>query len=89
MQIIETSRLILREFSADDADALALVLSDAETMRFYPAPLDRAGVEGWIARNLDRYAKDGHGLWAMILKSTGEVIGLRPDDPECRWPARD
>jgi len=75
MQIIETSRLILREFSADDADALALVLSDAETMRFYPAPLDRAGVEGWIARNLDRYAKDGHGLWAMILKSTGEVIG--------------
>jgi [ribosomal protein S5]-alanine N-acetyltransferase len=75
MQIIETSRLILREFSADDADALALVLSDAETMRFYPAPLDRAGVEGWIARNLDRYAKDGHGLWAMILKLTGEVIG--------------
>ncbi len=75
MQIIETSRLILREFSANDADALALVLSDAETMRFYPAPLDRAGVEGWIARNLDRYARHGHGLWAMILKSTGEVVG--------------
>jgi [ribosomal protein S5]-alanine N-acetyltransferase len=75
MQIVETSRLILREFSADDADALALVLSDAETMRFYPAPLDRAGVEAWIARNLDRYAKDGHGLWAMVLKSSGEVVG--------------
>ena len=75
MQIVETSRLILREFSADDVDALALVLSDTETMRFYPAPLDRAGVEGWIARNLDRYAKDGHGLWAMILKSSGEVVG--------------
>lgn len=75
MQILETSRLILREFSADDAEALALVLSDAETMRFYPAPLDRAGVEAWIARNLERYAKDGHGLWAMMVKSTGEVIG--------------
>jgi ribosomal-protein-alanine N-acetyltransferase len=75
MQIVETSRLILREFSANDADAMALVLTDAETMRFYPAPLDRAGVEAWIARNLDRYAKDGHGLWAMILKSSGEVVG--------------
>jgi ribosomal-protein-alanine N-acetyltransferase len=75
VQILETSRLILREFCSDDADALARVLSDPETMRFYPAPYDRAGVENWIARNLRRYADDGHGLWAMILKATGELIG--------------
>ncbi|MFZ0136646.1 MAG: GNAT family N-acetyltransferase [Candidatus Sulfotelmatobacter sp.] len=74
-QIIETPRLILREFSADDVDALGLVLCDAETMRFYPAPLDRHGVEDWIARNLRRYATDGHGLWAVVLKATGELIG--------------
>lgn len=75
MQILETSRLILREFSLEDAQSLALVLSDPDTMRFYPAPLDRAGVEAWISRNLARYAEDGHGLWAMILKSSGELIG--------------
>ncbi|MFZ0419059.1 MAG: GNAT family N-acetyltransferase [Candidatus Sulfotelmatobacter sp.] len=75
MPILETLRLVLREFSPDDADALARVLSDPETMRFYPAPFDRAGVENWIARNRYRYAKDGHGLWTMILKSTGELIG--------------
>jgi RimJ/RimL family protein N-acetyltransferase len=75
VQILETSRLILREFCSDDADALARVLSDPETMRFYPAPYDRAGVEEWIARNLRRYADDGHGLWAMILKETSELIG--------------
>ena len=75
MPVLETSRLILREFRTDDADALALVLSDPETMRFYPAAYDRAGVENWIARNLRRYADDGHGLWAMILKATGELIG--------------
>ncbi|MGA9544319.1 MAG: GNAT family N-acetyltransferase [Candidatus Sulfotelmatobacter sp.] len=74
-QIFETPRLILREFSADDVDALGRVLSDAETMRFYPAPLDHAGVEEWIARNLRRYATDGHGLWAMLLKTSGELIG--------------
>jgi ribosomal-protein-alanine N-acetyltransferase len=75
MQILETSRLILREFSSDDVDALALVLSDADTMRFYPTPLDRAGVEQWIARNRQRYLEDGLSLWAMILKSSGELIG--------------
>ncbi len=74
-QILETPRLILREFSADDANALGSVLSDSETMRFYPAPLDHAGVEEWIARNLRRYATDGHGLWAMLLKTSGELIG--------------
>jgi RimJ/RimL family protein N-acetyltransferase len=75
MIILETSRLRLREFAREDADALTLVLSDEETMRFYPAPYDRAGVERWIERNLARYAADGVGLWAMILKSSGELIG--------------
>jgi len=73
--MLETSRLILREFRSHDADALALVLSDSETMRFYTAPYDRIGVEEWISRNVRRYAKDGHGLWAMTLKSSGELIG--------------
>lgn len=75
VMILETSRLRLREFSRDDADALALVISDPKTMRFYPAPFDQAGVEQWIERNLRRYVEYGHGLWAMALKSTGELIG--------------
>jgi ribosomal-protein-alanine N-acetyltransferase len=74
-QILETPRLILREFSTRDVDALARILSDPETMRFYPAPLDGVGVEDWITRNLRRYSKDGHGLWAMILKTSSELIG--------------
>jgi [ribosomal protein S5]-alanine N-acetyltransferase len=36
---------------------------------------DSAAVESWIERNRQRYARDGHGLWAMILKSSGELIG--------------
>ena len=64
MKIIETSRLILREFTPYDADSLELILSDPEAMRFYPSAFDRSGVERWIARNMQRYAKNGHGLWA-------------------------
>jgi ribosomal-protein-alanine N-acetyltransferase len=58
-EILRTTRLILREFVPEDAEALAQVLSDPETMRHYPAPIDRAGVEEWIERNRRRYADDG------------------------------
>jgi RimJ/RimL family protein N-acetyltransferase len=75
MKILETPRLLLREFTPKDADALALVLSDPETMRYYPAPYDRAGVEQWIERNRRRYQNDGVGLWAMELTKTQELIG--------------
>lgn len=75
MAVIETERLLLREFVPGDMDALAEVISDPETMRFYPEPRDRAGVESWIERNRRRYRDDGHGLWAMVLKSSGEVVG--------------
>src|SRR5258705_1569722 len=73
--VLETPRLVLREFVPADADALARVISDPQTMRYYSAPYDRVGVEDWIARNLRRYQRDGHGLWAIDLKSADEMIG--------------
>jgi ribosomal-protein-alanine N-acetyltransferase len=75
MEILETSRLILREFLPSDANAMAVVLSDALTMQHYPAPLNPDEVEEWIARNVRRYRANGHGLWAMVQKATGEVVG--------------
>ena len=75
MMILETPRLVLREFVPEDADALARVISDPETMRHYPAPFDRQGVEDWIQRNLRRYAGDGFSLWATVLRESGELIG--------------
>ena len=41
---IETPRLLLREMTGDDRDALAAILTDAETMKYYPRPYDDAGV---------------------------------------------
>ncbi len=75
MLILETEPGFFCQFVPEDVDALAAVLSDPETMRYYPAVLDRAGVAAWIDRNRRRYADAGHGLWAMILKSNGEVTG--------------
>ena len=73
--ILETSRLLLRELVPADADAIARVICDPETMRYYPAPFDRAAADEWVARNLHRYRANGHGLWALVLKKTKDVIG--------------
>lgn len=74
MEII-TDRLVLREMTDDDFSALHDILSDPETMRFYPKPYDEAGVQRWISWCRDSYAKHGFGLWAVTLKDTGEFIG--------------
>ncbi|MBR5260938.1 MAG: GNAT family N-acetyltransferase [Oscillospiraceae bacterium] len=73
--VIETKRLILREYSYDDFDGLYAILSDAETMWHYPKPYDENGTKRWLDWSLDNYRKYGFGLWAAVLKETGEFIG--------------
>ena len=78
--IIETERLLLREFVEDDAEALFHLNSDPEVLRFVPdatPPVDleqarQVLLDGSIAG----YRKYGFGRWACILKSTGEQIGF-------------
>jgi len=73
--VLETARLRLREFVPQDADAMLAVLGDPVAMQYYPAPFDRQGVAEWIGKNVGRYQRDGYGLWAMVLKDSGELIG--------------
>ena len=72
---LETQRLLLRELTPDDFNTLYEILSDSETMRHYPAPFDREKVRYWIEWNLENYAVFGFGLWAVVLKETGQMIG--------------
>ena len=74
-KIIETERLILREYVMEDFSALYNILSDGETMKHYPKPYDERGTVRWLKWSLDNYEKYGFGLWAIELKSTGEFIG--------------
>ncbi|HZU22691.1 MAG TPA: GNAT family N-acetyltransferase, partial [Terriglobales bacterium] len=73
--ILETPRLLLREFIAADCDPLFSVIGDAETMAFYLRPFTRRETEQWIDRNQRRYRGEGHGLRAAVLKGSGEFIG--------------
>ncbi len=72
---IETERLILREYTICDYDALFDIVSDEETMQHYPKPFDEERTKGWIEWNLENYKKYGFGLFAMVLKENGEFIG--------------
>jgi ribosomal-protein-alanine N-acetyltransferase len=74
---IETERLRLRPFhdDASDLDALLAVLGDSRSMRYYPAPFDRAGTRRWIERQLERYERDGFGLLVIEDRATGGLIG--------------
>ena len=73
--IMETKRLILREYTPDDFNALYEMLSDPETMAHYPTPYDEAGTKRWLQWSLDNYVRYGFGLWALVLRETGAFIG--------------
>lgn len=72
---IETERLYLRELTLEDFSALYDVLADSDIMVHYPYIFDENRVKNWIARNIERYKIFGFGLWAVVLKDTGEMIG--------------
>lgn len=73
--IIETKQIVLREFSMDDLSSWHQVLSDQETMQYYPSAFDLNKTRCWITWNLENYSRYGFGLWAVILKETQEFIG--------------
>ena len=73
--MIETDRLLLREWTRDDLDDLARLLTDPDVMRYYPAPFTDEQVEAWLRWQLDSYRAHGHGLWKLLLRETGEFAG--------------
>jgi RimJ/RimL family protein N-acetyltransferase len=73
--ILETERLILREITLGDFDALFEIWSDPEAMRLFPRTLDRQAMREWIDRNQIRYDQCGYGLWAVVLPAERRLIG--------------
>ncbi|UOE95050.1 GNAT family N-acetyltransferase [Alkalihalobacillus sp. LMS39] len=55
--------------------SLSKVLSEPESMQFYPEPFSKDKVEKWIKWNIDNYKRYNHGLWAVILKNEDKFIG--------------
>lgn len=75
MEILETDRLALREMTGADYPALCLMLQDEEVMYAYAHAFPEEEARAWLVNQEARYAADGFGLWAVIRKDTGEMIG--------------
>jgi len=73
--MIETNRLLLREMNDADFGDLYAVLADSDIMKHYPYTFDEKRVQGWIRKNIERYRVFGFGLWAVVLKDSGRMIG--------------
>lgn len=73
---LETARLWLRPMRATDIDALLVIFTDPKVMAaFDSAPFDRQQMAQWLARNLAHQAEHGYGLFSVIDKTSGLLIG--------------
>jgi [ribosomal protein S5]-alanine N-acetyltransferase len=78
-KVIDTGRLILRRFDESDVEALYLLCSRPEIIRYAQstpvASLEQAR-ELMKAAPLHDYATYGYGRFACVWKESGEVIGF-------------
>ncbi len=90
--ILETERLILRSFRADDIDAYALMSADPEVMEFLSADgslLSRADAWRQMSMFLGHWELRGYGTWAVEERATGLFVGrIGLHYPE-GWPDRE
>jgi ribosomal-protein-alanine N-acetyltransferase len=92
MPTIETPRLILRPFTLDDAANHARIYAKPEVTRYLsrgPFLGEEAARRSRASLNLfiDHWKEHGFGVWAVIDRATGALIGqcglkYLPDSPE-------
>lgn len=73
--ILQTERLFLRRMEQSDFKPLCAILQDPAVMYAYEGAFTDEEVQEWMDRQLARYAQWEFGLWAMVLRQTGEMIG--------------
>ena len=78
---IQTGRLLMRRWEDSDREPFAALNGDPETMRFFPATLDRAASDAMIDRIESGFDQRGYGLWALEITATGEFIGFTGLNP--------
>ena len=73
---IETPRLLLRSMREDDTDALLGIFADPRVMASFGAePFGVPEMERWVRRNLEHQDQHGFGLFSVILKDGGLLVG--------------
>jgi ribosomal-protein-alanine N-acetyltransferase len=75
-KILQTDRLILREFEISDAEKIWELNSDPEVIQYTgDAPFDSEDQAREFLVEYNDYQENGYGRWAVIEKKTHEFIG--------------
>lgn len=72
----ETKRLKLRSWRASDLEGFAALNADPETMKYFPATLDRLANDAMATRFQSLIDEFGWGFWAVEEKESGAFIGF-------------
>lgn len=76
LDILETKRCFLRETWIQDLDSFYEIYSDASVTKYMEDLMERSEEEKYTENYRDLiYEIYGHGIWTVILKETGEIIG--------------
>lgn len=74
-KVLETERLLLREFRQDDFQFIKEMLQNQTVMYAYEGAFTDEMTVEWFNKQLYRYKNDGVGLWMVIEKSRKSRIG--------------
>lgn len=76
MPEIETSRLILRQFSLKDVDELYQFYQNPEVMKYVGTGIiTKAETEAKILTMIEHWQKNNFGMWAVVNKINNKMIG--------------
>jgi RimJ/RimL family protein N-acetyltransferase len=82
---LHSERLLLREFTVDDAPQLFALYEDADVMRYTgEEPFTSVAAVEQFLSEYPYYERDGFGRWAVIDRRSDEFLGfcgLRRDNP--------
>ena len=74
--MIETDRLILRPMADTDFGDVFRIFTDEEVMQsFGGSPFSQQQMWHWMNENLGHQREYGYGLFSVILKANGQLIG--------------
>jgi len=76
--VLETSRLLLRRTTLQDASDIFEMRSDPEVMKYIPRPIAKSEEDVFALIHLiDGFIETGERInWAIELKENGKVLGL-------------
>jgi ribosomal-protein-alanine N-acetyltransferase len=74
--VLETPRLLLRRWRAEDLEPLAELNADAEVMEHFPATLSRTEAALLLARLEAGFERDGYGFWAVEIRGECPLAGF-------------